>query len=70
MNEIESTARKWGSSLAVVIPREVAEMEKIKEGDKVYLVVEKHADLSDVFGTLKTKVSGRKFKEMCRKGWD
>lgn len=70
MNDIEGTARRWGSSLAIVIPKEIAEKEGINEGDKLHVLLEKHADLSDVFGTLKTSTSGQKFKDLARKGWD
>ncbi len=70
MHEIESITKKWGSSLAVIIPKEIAEKEGIKEGDKIHISVEKHADLGHIFGSLKTGVSARKFKEMCRESWD
>ncbi len=70
MDEIEGTVRRWGSSFAIVIPKDVVNTEKIKEGDKLHLIIDKHADLSNIFGTLKTKVSGQKFKDMCREGWD
>ena len=70
MNDIEITARKWGSSLAVVIPMEIVQKENIKEGEKIHVTIDKHADLTGIFGTLKTKVSGQKFKDMCREGWD
>ncbi len=29
----------------------------------------KKSNLSNVFGTLKTKISGQEFKDMCREGW-
>ncbi|HLC69110.1 MAG TPA: AbrB/MazE/SpoVT family DNA-binding domain-containing protein [Candidatus Bilamarchaeaceae archaeon] len=70
MDDIEGIAKQWGSSLAVVIPKEIAKKERIKRGDKIHIRVEKHSDLSDVFGTLKTHVSGQKFKDMCREGWE
>ena len=30
----------------------------------------KVGDLSKLFGTLKVKISGQKFKDMVRKGWE
>ena len=70
MNDMEIIARKWGSSLAIIIPKKIVEKERIKEGEKIHVAIDKHSDLSDVFGTLKTKVSGQKFKDRCREGWD
>ena len=68
MVEVESILRKWGdSSLAVVIPKETVIKERLKEGDRLKILIEKKADLSNVFGTYKTKTSGQKFKEMCKK---
>lgn len=39
MKLVESTAKKWGSSLGVVIPKDIAKKEKIKDGKKVRFFV-------------------------------
>ncbi len=70
MNDIETTAKRWGASLAVIIPKEIAEKEQIKEGDKIHIKVEKHADLTHIFGKAKVNLSAQKFKDMCREGWE
>ncbi len=67
---VELTLRKWGNSFGVVIPKELLRQKKIKPNDKVLIELIKPADLRDVFGTLKTKMSGQKFKDMVRKGWE
>ena len=41
----ETTAKKWGSSLGIIIPKEVAEKEGIKDGEKVSIIVRKQIDL-------------------------
>lgn len=62
--------RKWGNSLGVTLPKELVEGHNIKEGDKLVLpVVIKKADLSKIFGSIKTGMSGQKFKDMAREGW-
>ncbi|MBI2093824.1 MAG: AbrB/MazE/SpoVT family DNA-binding domain-containing protein [Candidatus Omnitrophica bacterium] len=46
----EATVKKWGSSLGIIIPKEVAEKEGIKDGEKV-----------SVIGKIEKLVSGTKF---------
>lgn len=41
----EATVKKWGSSLGIIIPKEVAEKEGIKDGEKVSVIVRKQIDL-------------------------
>ena len=62
--------RKWGNSLGITLPRELVEGQNIKEGDILSLpVVIKKANLSKIFGSIKTGMSGQKFKDMAREGW-
>lgn len=67
--EVEAIAKKWGSSIGFVIPKEVVEKEKIKPNSKVKFEIIKVADISDTFGKLKRKVSGQEFKDRARAGW-
>ena len=68
--ETETVVRKWGNSLGVVLPKELVEMQNIKEGDVLSLpVVIKKADLSKIFGSLKTGENSQKFKDRAREGW-
>lgn len=67
--EVEAIAKKWGSSIGFVIPKEVVEKEKIKPNSKVKFEIIKVTDISDTFGKLKRKVSGQEFKDRARAGW-
>lgn len=67
--EVEAIAKKWGSSIGFVIPKEVVEKEKIKPNSKVKFEIIKVADISDTFGKLKRKLSGQEFKDRARAGW-
>ena len=67
--ELETIARKWGDSIGFIIPKEIAEKEKIKPNSKVKFEIIKVSDISDTFGKLKRKVSGQKFKDRARAGW-
>lgn len=67
--EVEAVAKKWGSSIGFVIPKEVAEKERIRPNSKVKFEIIKVTDISDTFGKLKRKLSGQEFKDKARTGW-
>ena len=67
---VEVTIKKWGNSMGVILPIEMLEKKGLKENDKIQIEIVKEADLSHLFGTLKTGMSGQKFKDMVRKGWN
>jgi antitoxin component of MazEF toxin-antitoxin module len=66
----EVTVKKWGNSLGVILPKEFVNENKIKENDKIDILIARKRDLSDMFGTLKTKMTAQQFKDMVRKGWE
>ncbi|MEM2131029.1 MAG: hypothetical protein QXR96_00765 [Candidatus Woesearchaeota archaeon] len=54
MIEIECTARKIGNSIGFIIPKYVVEKEKIKENEKIKIIISKNKDVFDkTFGKLK-----------------
>ena len=61
--------KKWGSSMAVILPKEIVKNQGINEGDEIVINLFKRGNLEDVFGKLKTKMSGQQFKDLARKGW-
>ncbi len=68
--DTEAKVRKWGDSLGVVIPREVATEEGLIEGDTILLSIEKEADLSNFFGKCQQPQSDtQKFKDELREIW-
>ncbi len=67
--EITVKAKKWGDSLGIILPKEIVREGNLKADDNLIVEVFKESDLSDLFGTLKRKVSGQKFKDMAREGW-
>ncbi len=66
---IEVVLKRWGNSMGVVLPKEMVKREELKENQRLLIEVIKEADLTDIFGTLKRKMSGQEFKDMVRKGW-
>ncbi|MFA4855846.1 MAG: AbrB/MazE/SpoVT family DNA-binding domain-containing protein [archaeon] len=70
MQETIVVARKWGNSLGVTIPNNVAEKEKIMPNDRVVVSFRKAKSIESLFGTLKTKKTAQELKDEARKGWD
>jgi len=66
------TARKWGHSIGIVLPRDFVNKEKIKNGEEIIINVRKRkVDLSEFFGALKgAKIDAQKMKDESRKIWD
>ena len=62
MDEIESIARKWGDSVAVIIPKKIAVEKKVMIGDKIKLYVKKKNGLRELFGILETKNKSERIK--------
>jgi hypothetical protein len=58
--------------MAVVVPTRVVQEKGLRENDEILIEVVKEADLSSVFGSLKSKgkLSGQAFKNLVRKGWE
>lgn len=65
-----SVVKRWGSSMAVILPQELIRSQSIREGDDVVINVFKKGDLTDVFGTLKTKFTGQQLKDLARADWE
>jgi antitoxin component of MazEF toxin-antitoxin module len=70
MTEIDVIARKWGDSLAVIIPSDVVKKENIRPHDKIHLSVKKGYDLTPFFGMLKMRKTAQQMKDEERAGWD
>ena len=66
---IQTTIKKWGNSIGIILPKEVVEREKLKVNEKILINIIKEADLTNIFGSLKRNISGQEFKDMVRKGW-
>jgi len=67
---MRTKVRKWGNSLGIVIPKEVAEAGGIRPGDEVSTEIRKVSDMTEVFGSLRGwKKSAQEIKDEARKGW-
>jgi antitoxin component of MazEF toxin-antitoxin module len=62
--------QRWGDSLGVVIPSDLAKDMGFKPGDEVEVALRKSKDVLDLFG--KARFSGidtQKIKDEARTGW-
>ena len=67
--QTKTIAKQWGSSLGVIIPKEIVEKEKIRAMDELIIDVKKKADITSLFGSLRLKKSAQQLKDEGRKGW-
>ena len=68
MTVIKTEVKKWGNSMAVVIPKEAVKLEHLKENQKVTLIIVKESNvLKETFGTFKFKKSAQQMKDEIRK---
>jgi len=69
--ETECTAKRWGSSLGIVIPKEVVEREHISENEKIIVDFKKKHLAKEFFGLLRTwKRPTEEIKEEMKHGWE
>jgi antitoxin component of MazEF toxin-antitoxin module len=63
--EIQTRTKKWGCSLGVIIPKNVVEQQRIKEGQEIILDIscKRKTKGSDVFGKLKFNKSVQKLMD-------
>jgi len=73
---IEVVAKKWGSSLGIVLPKELVREQEIRENEKLRIEIVRVFDIRDFksrIGPLpkaRTKMSTQQLKDMVRKGWE
>ncbi len=70
--ELDVVARKWGSSLGIIIPSEVVEAEGIKENKKIRIEIKKEkVKAGELWGKFKNwGKSTQELKNEMRRGWD
>jgi len=71
MAELNIKVRKWGDSLALIIPKEIADKERISINDNIHIRIEKKMNFMDLFGIVKGKIkkSAQQLKNESREGW-
>ena len=70
MAEIDLVTRKWGNSLALIIPQGIVKKERIRPHEKLHVILKRETDLSDLFGKWKTTKTAQHLKDEARKDWE
>jgi antitoxin component of MazEF toxin-antitoxin module len=73
MTEVECTAKKWGGSIGIVLPKDVVEREHIKPNEKICVIVRRRPTAKEMLrlvGPLQRKESTAKAMKEIREGWD
>jgi antitoxin component of MazEF toxin-antitoxin module len=71
--EVKTTAKRWGSSIGIILPKAIVEANRIRENDEVLIEVKKKILAGEMFGRFpewKSKKSAQELKDEARKGWD
>ncbi len=57
MIECETTAKKWGNSIGVILPKDVLERGEIKENDTIrFLLIKENQTPKKIFGMFKGRI--------------
>ena len=68
--EIKAEAKKWGSSLAIILPKKIVDEQKIRESDELVIEIKKRPLAGELFGKFPNwKKPTQKIKDDMRKGW-
>ena len=69
--EIKAKARKWGSSLTIILPKALVDMKKIKENEEIVIEVKKMHLAGEFFGKFprSSKKTAQQIKDEMRAGW-
>ncbi len=68
--ELELKTKKWGSSLGIIIPRNIVVKEQIDAGQKIIVEIKKKPKMSDIFADLSNWArSTDEIKKEMKEGW-
>jgi len=69
--EVECVAKQWGSSIGVIIPKNVVDAEHIRPNEKVRVTVKKTTLAQDIWnlGPITSVRSTQEIVDELKKGW-
>lgn len=69
--KIKTKARKWGDSIAIIVPSRVVKAQKIRPDDQVVVELEEPVLAEDVFGIAESwDRDVQDVKNEMRRGWE
>ena len=71
MTEVELKTKKWGSSIGVLLPKELVEKAGIKPEETIVVDIKKRHKAKEFFGLSprKSKKTAQQIKNEIRSGW-
>lgn len=72
MIECEAVAKKWGNSIGIIIPSDIAERQRIRENSKVrFAILDSGAVVAETFGMLKQwkEPTGKILRKLRKESW-
>ena len=72
MEQFQAVPKKWGNSLGITIPADIAEQEHIQPQKKITVLIigDQQRQLKQMFGTLKLKKPTQKVMDEINEGYD
>jgi antitoxin component of MazEF toxin-antitoxin module len=69
--ELNTIAKRWGSSIGIILPKSVVDENRIQENDEVIIEIKKRVLAKELFGKFQiaSEKSTQKIKDEMRKGW-
>ncbi|HUS50721.1 MAG TPA: AbrB/MazE/SpoVT family DNA-binding domain-containing protein [Candidatus Paceibacterota bacterium] len=70
--EVKTKAKKWGSSIGIILPKAVVEAKKIRENDEIIIEIKNRPLAGELFGKFpewKSGKSAQEIKDEMRRGW-
>lgn len=70
--EIETIAKKWGSSIGIVLPKSIVDNRKIRENDRIIIEIKTQSIMGNLFGKYPrtSKRTAQEIKDEAREGWN
>jgi antitoxin component of MazEF toxin-antitoxin module len=70
--ELNVKAKRWGNSIAFILPKAVVETKKINENDEITIVLASKPLAGELFGKFprSSKKSAQQIKDEIRRGWE
>jgi len=65
---IRTVLKRWGNSYGIIIPKDVAVREGIKENDEVEVIIKRAGNIRDLFGKYRFE-DVQRLKDELREGW-
>ena len=70
MLQFKATAKEWGNSIGIVLPKDIVTKEHISPNEEITVEIKSKNILRETFGTLKEwKIDSQKAKNELRKEW-